>query len=446
MFPTQYSRYTVLRLLDTVENGSKFWHIKSILIVGVTSIIHYLLFPVFMIYQLVAERFIINKWINQKKIFDDKNPKVCIYSPWFDKYGGGAEAVAAYIAQYFERYQANSSVTILCDDYLRNIIISPANLQEINNKYGTSLQKTSIIFKRHGFYSLFMYGYYLRFLKTSMDYDIFINCFINVTPTNAHRNIHYLHFPFTKKEAISPFMFDLYTTCNHLFIANSDYTYGWALKFLNPEKMITIEPPVHIRKNVSLLAKQKVILSAGRISIEKNLGILIEAFKEFSKETGGWQYFIVGSKNPNNEKYYNQLKKQAEGYPVVFYTNKSKDEYNELLSKGTVFWHAMGYGTDFKETPQNAEHFGITTIEAMAHGCIPLVFDVGGPADVVRKHGCGYVWNNIDELRACTKKLSEEPQTIANLSKIAIEKAQLYDEKYFYKGLDKMMLEIFENG
>lgn len=445
MFPTHYSRYTVIRLLDIVEKDSRFWYIKSIFIVVFTSLIHYLFFPVFMLYQIVIERFVIKKLDNQKKELKAENPKICIYTPWFDRYGGGAEAVAAYMAQYFEIHHPNCSVTILCDDFLGKMVNSLATLEEINSKYGTSLQTTKLELKRHGFFGFFMYDYYLQFLKTSMKYDVFINCFINVTPSNAHRNIHYLHFPWTKNEAISSFMFDLYTSNNDIFIANSNYTYGWAQKYLNPKKIITIEPPVNLIKKVKIRAKKNVIISAGRISTEKNLGVLIDAFIAFSKNNKDWEYIIVGSKNPNNENYFNQLTKQAIGYPITFHTNQSKDEYNELLRQSTIFWHAMGFGTISIEKPENAEHFGITTIEAMSHGCIPIVFDVGGPADVVRKHSCGYVWSNINELLACTKMVTAQPQLLSSLSDKAIESAQEYDQKYFYKKMSNMMRELMHD-
>jgi len=36
------------------------------------------------------------------------------------------------------------------------------------------------------------------------------------------------------------------------------------------------------------------------------------------------------------------------------------------------------------------EHFGITTVEAMAAGCVPLVYDSGGQAEIVSSGYNGY--------------------------------------------------------
>ena len=60
-----------------------------------------------------------------------------------------------------------------------------------------------------------------------------------------------------------------------------------------------------------------------------------------------------------------------------------RDELLELYSRASLFWHAAGHGQDDRRHPERLEHFGITTVEAMAHGAVPLVFPAGGPAEVV---------------------------------------------------------------
>jgi len=43
------------------------------------------------------------------------------------------------------------------------------------------------------------------------------------------------------------------------------------------------------------------------------------------------------------------------------------------------------------------EHFGITPVEAMAAGCVPIVYRGGGLTETVTKDS-GFTWKTIDEL------------------------------------------------
>ena len=59
-----------------------------------------------------------------------------------------------------------------------------------------------------------------------------------------------------------------------------------------------------------------------------------------------------------------------------------KDILNEYkLAK--IYWHASGFGEDLETHPEKAEHFGITTVEAMINGLVPIVIDAGGQKEIV---------------------------------------------------------------
>ena len=46
----------------------------------------------------------------------------------------------------------------------------------------------------------------------------------------------------------------------------------------------------------------------------------------------------------------------------------------------------MGYGVDAQREPRRMEHFGMVATEAMAAGCVPIVFCGGGLPEIV-SHG-----------------------------------------------------------
>ena len=72
----------------------------------------------------------------------------------------------------------------------------------------------------------------------------------------------------------------------------------------------------------------------------------------------------------------------------------SRKELIEQLPKARIYWHAMGYESN---SPQEQEHFGISVVEAMASGCVPVVVNKGGLKEIVGGK-YGEVWESIDEL------------------------------------------------
>ena len=112
----------------------------------------------------------------------------------------------------------------------------------------------------------------------------------------------------------------------------------------------------------------------------------------------------------------------------------------ELYSKAKIYWHAAGSGEDLHVYPERAEHFGITTLEAMASGCVPMVFPAGGQVEIVEDNKDGVYWQTSDELAEKTIKLIEDESKIKNLSQNAIKKSKEYDVEVFKKKLDELII------
>ena len=106
---------------------------------------------------------------------------------------------------------------------------------------------------------------------------------------------------------------------------------------------------------------------------------------------------IIGSIVKNHEKYANFLKEATKKYNDIDIITDAKNSVKiEKLSKASYYVHATGL--DCGINIWQAEHFGISILEAMAAGCIPIVVDVGYPVTYI-KHGVnGFVFSSKDEL------------------------------------------------
>jgi glycosyltransferase involved in cell wall biosynthesis len=148
-----------------------------------------------------------------------------------------------------------------------------------------------------------------------------------------------------------------------------------------------------------------VVLSVGRffgrLYNDKRYDVLTEAFRRVShSDLQGWEYHIVGNAytDPFTQKMLHSLKEKSRGYPVHFHVNCAFELLHQLYNEATIFWHAAGYGVDEERHPENVEHFGMTTVEAMSAGCIPIVIKKGGQKEIILDDVNGFSWSTIDEL------------------------------------------------
>jgi glycosyltransferase involved in cell wall biosynthesis len=210
-------------------------------------------------------------------------------------------------------------------------------------------------------------------------------------------------------------------------VANSRYTQQWIERLWHRPSGLLYPP-------VSLMArrdKQPLILSVGRFFLpgtghNKKQLEMVSAFRRLVERGGadGWAYHLVGGCSPEHEPYLDEIRAAASGLPVVLHADASGAELADLYGRASIFWHAAGLGEDPERHPDRYEHFGITTVEAMSAGAVPVVIDAAGQVEIVEQGASGYRFAGADDLVAHTERLIADPAWRATLSAAAERRAR----------------------
>jgi len=228
--------------------------------------------------------------------------------------------------------------------------------------------------------------------------------------------------------------------------AISDFSHKWIKKYWDrPSEILT--PPINI-EDFHKGEKRQQILSVGRFfsgSHNKKHLALITAYKNMVAEgLQGWELHLVGGTTPGLEHsdYLQRIRQEAQGYPIKLHIDIPFKELVQLYSESAIYWHASGFGENEEREPIKFEHFGITTVEAMASGCVPVVIGMGGQPEIVQHGQNGFLWLKLEELQSLTWKLICDPDLYLRLSNAAFVVSQRYGKANFNILLGRLLEKI----
>lgn len=284
-------------------------------------------------------------------------------------------------------------------------------------------------------------------------YDLFVN--VVVAPpirSYARRSVLVVLFPFAGRAQLWPWnepadrtpapkrilrnayywfrwhrVFASYTQC----VANSAFTASWIRERWGRDAEVIL-PPVQARFAVQ--PKEKVILSVGRFSrsgTQKRQLEMVRAFvRACDTHLDGWEYWCAGgvSDGPADRRYFDEVAEAAKGHPVRLIPNAPGDLVRNAYERAAVFWHAAGYGVEERLHPERTEHFGMSTVEAMAAGCVPVVVRKGGQREIVEHGKSGFLVDTLDELVQHSSELARSPRLRDEMAEAARKRARLFTD------------------
>lgn len=262
----------------------------------------------------------------------------------------------------------------------------------------------------------------------------------------AKRNVLHLQFPFTD---LKPSLLDRLKLFNwSIRNANSSFTQRVVQRHWKIKIQYLHEPAVDSSRFIPR-EKESIMLSIGRFydpglsgAHAKRQDIILDVFKSLvDRGLTGWRLVLLGTTDPDlsSELMIQKLEQSAKGYPVKILPNKDLDTVSRYLGISRLYIHAAGFGVDEELHPAQVEHFGITIIEAMAAGAIPVVIPKGGPAGTVQDRKNGLWWSSPDEAVEKIEQLLVDPTLESRLRSRCIADAQQYSEERFASILYEMM-------
>jgi glycosyltransferase involved in cell wall biosynthesis len=333
--------------------------------------------------------------------------RIAIYHPNLNLFGGG-ETVALTIAEALSKDNSVDIFTPYDIDKKKLESFFGKDLSKVNIvNFGSFIENLPILNSAKS--SMLLRSIYSTLEKYDVVFDTCSNgMFDKKLKTKTICYIHFPNFP-KKKKGLKSLMNSLLIFPENAFqydkiFCNSNFTKSQVEK-LTKKPLEVLYPPVDIDKITSSKKKLNRIVSVGRFTEDKKHEVMIDAFKELYKDVKTYDLHLIGSFQENTElykkSYFDMLKERARGYPIFFHVNMPHDEVLRFLEESKIYWHARGYG----ETDTLAyENFGITTVEAMAAGCVPIVINLGAQPEIIKELEIGYIWNTILQLVTITKK------------------------------------------
>ena len=176
--------------------------------------------------------------------------------------------------------------------------------------------------------------------------------------------------------------------------------------------------------------KPKTIGVVSRLEEIKGMDLIVPVFAKVIKKHPDMNLIIVGDGSQRHRMERQVIEFEISPDKILFVGRQAQNKLQSYYDR-----------IDILLMPSRSEGFGLTAIEGMARGCVPVVANVGGLPEIV-KTDCGYVHNvnNILEIADRIIFLCENISKYEQLSSNAILNVGLYSKLEY----DKQIKYLYE--
>jgi len=384
---------------------------------------------VFSLYEYIChDKIIRSDYINY---LNSKYNCVCIASPYEYTVGGG-EKYLSFLMKYFLR--ENYKIIFFTASDIKtttNTLIHYHNDRDISN---ICIANYNLIYNGkmrniHFKYFVFMYN------SGIIDHNIQIN---------AATKIFHCQFPFDyelpRLRIDNTYIHNILNTYNHI-IVNSEYTKECLMDHYKTydyftEKIDIVYPPcMPFKSNEIYNKKNNMFVMVGRIfdyyqyANNKYFDIAISVFNELCNYD--YKLIIIGSIK-SNEYYERLINMIQDRNKIMILPDISDEEKNKYLQESKYYIQLTGINDKYAF---NKEHFGISMVEAVNYGCIPISCNAGYPKYLIENNVNGHLVDNQESLKELIVDILED-RSPEIMSTIDIDKFT-YSE--FFKNMNAVI-------
>lgn len=175
-------------------------------------------------------------------------------------------------------------------------------------------------------------------------------------------------------------------------------TYGRETRIIPNGVSPVVQRAADLMTRKYALEKDSYILYLGRITQEKGIHYLIEAYKKLNTD----KKLVIAGGASDSDSYYARLKGMAAGNSNIIFTGFIQGRMLEELYSNAYLY----------VLPSDLEGMPLSLLEAMSYGNCCVVTDIPECAEVVGDKGVAFMQGNADALRCVLQNLLEDADSV----------------------------------
>ena len=292
-----------------------------------------------------------------------KTPRAIVFAPYLNTLGGGERVIVA-VAQLLQQSFA--------------VALSGPRERDLGRWRGLGFPEMSVAVRSAR-----------QFTRETIRASLAVTMTNHVPlPSFAHRSFLIVQFP-TDQIADFPAwkrVAGRWSLRRYSLLTYSQFNASFIEQRWGTADVVVLPPPVR-QFPYEEAAKTNSILSVGRFTTSgnhKRQDALLEAWARLRPTLPTWHLVLAGA-GSEDAPHVKQLRVRADEIGgVTIHVDATADLIAGLYQTASIYWHAAGYERP-DDRPEKAEHFGMSTVEAMSAGAVydrfgPVATYIGGAA------------------------------------------------------------------